>query len=221
MIQKIVVLAQRDNITVDRAKGQIMGLSHVGYARIKMMLQEISKALPTNDRRLSLATALVEQADMITQWIGLGPARAAHHREVCWYVHQVRSKYRRGLGMGRDGLRSSAGIILQICLYQETQMRLLDEANLLISNIEYDKIIPVLRILSDPDDSSAGLLLYNVTQVCDCEQTTCLETYLNRKTVYLERWLQCVHAIDSVATARFETEACDRLETRIGATFGV
>jgi hypothetical protein len=39
--------------------------------------------------------------------------------------------------------------------------------------------------------------------------------------VYLERWLQCVHAIDSVATARFETEACDRLETRIGATFGV
>jgi len=215
LLEKIDALAKRDHLSKDEIKGKLMGLSQIGYARLRMVLQALGKVLPKQDERAILVGTLSNTLSTLTQWVSIGPARSAHHKEVCWYVNKVRSETRGLLKV----FRSSTTIILELCNYVAGNLFRLDRAHLQISNVEYDRIIPVLRILSDKNPDQTGPLLYNVTQVCGCQNGTCEEVDSHPKTVYLQKWLDCYQNLDSTFEARQDVEKCAELETVLHRAF--
>jgi len=218
-LKEMVVMAKREHVGIDVVKGNISYLSQTAYNRLQSLLEVISKSLPAESPHTLKCMTLISLLNTIVRWIGVGPARDAHHTEVCWYLNRLEATHTKSL------LTSSSTIIRKLCRYQQKQLRQLEENNLRISNDEYEKVIAVLRLLfQEETDATAGLLLTKMRVVC----TTCVEDVCicpgdnctavattHRKKVYLERWLDCIQYGQSLAHSIRDSIACKKHEETI------
>lgn len=192
ILDELTRLAITEGVDIETVKGILLDLSQRGYNRLQSQLQDIHKELSSDDplkRKCELLDAIIGN---IVQWVGIGAAGDAQHKEVCWYLEQIQLKHAASILH-----KTSVTAIVHLCTSVQSQMKRLENMHLKLSTAAYQQVMPVLRILLDAEtDYTAQNLLYAVQNTCICTQDLCKSVEKNRKVLYLERWLNCFQVTD-------------------------
>jgi hypothetical protein len=160
---------------------------------------------------------LLVSIDRIVRWISIGPGRDANHREACFLLNQLKSKY-------TDPSEGSSSGIPELCQYQLQRFQELDAMGLKISSSVYDKMSAVWIVLLDlterqqSEEKMTDNLLTAYKKGCLCkkdisktnEDSTCTvrsimntrKVFTKRRRVYVKRWFECINKIDYISDAR-------------------